>query len=479
MSSTELQRLMHAVLDGEATPEEAAALDRQLAASPEARAEFARIERLFAGLAALPKEHPPEGLVASVTAGLPLATQDSHRSGQLPAGSRVLAAPEGIRLPGKGPVEQQHQSHPPQRRDSMTQPHPPYSAKRKAWIGAGIALVAVAIVVRYGFDSVPKSEDVAGTVVPAQRYRAPQAAPDIQLGDQSLAQLMQNDAFVKLIRDPQVQAMVREPGFAEAARVLLENPEAARLMIEHAELGKRALAAPELTRAIAMNAEAAQAAERAAAAAVALEASPQAKRVLAEHRDLARYVSFMADLERNAVRRGDVAALDKRAQQVATDKRAQQVAADRMLAMNVEQAQRVAERALAAEKAVNWQAVQKLAAEDAALERFVLANQDLARLAVKYVDAAKALNASADAAQLVAMNAEAARSIMLNPQVARVIAQSTDAMRVLLANPEAMKAMMAAPDVSRYMLQNVDAAKLAVDRVRLEQASTMERGATR
>ena len=40
MKPSELTALMHAVLDGEATAAEARALERHLAAEPEARAEF-------------------------------------------------------------------------------------------------------------------------------------------------------------------------------------------------------------------------------------------------------------------------------------------------------------------------------------------------------------------------------------------------------------------------------------------------------
>jgi hypothetical protein len=356
----------------------------------------------------------------------------------------------------------------------MTQPHPPYSAKRKAWIGAGIALVAVAIVVRYGFDSVPKPEDVAGTVVPAQRYRAPQAAPEIQLGDQSLAQLMQNDAFVRLIRDPQVQALVKEPGFVEAARLLQSHPEAARLMLVHAESGKQVLASPELAKSMAANAEAAQAAERVAQAAAALQASPEAQKVLAQNQELARYVAFFAPERKAGKGQQDYLPLGQQAQQIA---------ANRVLAWNAEQAQRVAERALAAEKQINWGALEKRASEHAALERFLLANQELTRSAQQYVDAARAIKANSAAAELVAMDARAAKVMMFNPELARAMAQSPEAMRVLMANPEAAKAMLVAPEASRYLLQNPEAARTAMqnaaERVSMERAAAERNAADR
>ena len=50
MTETRLLELMHAVLDGEATVDEASALDTRLAADPAAQAQFARLKGLFDGL---------------------------------------------------------------------------------------------------------------------------------------------------------------------------------------------------------------------------------------------------------------------------------------------------------------------------------------------------------------------------------------------------------------------------------------------
>jgi len=80
---SELTALMHAVLDGEGTGAEARALDRHLAAEPEARAEFDSLRALFDELKGMPQAFPPEGLVASVMADLP--------SSQLSARSRVIS----------------------------------------------------------------------------------------------------------------------------------------------------------------------------------------------------------------------------------------------------------------------------------------------------------------------------------------------------------------------------------------------------
>ena len=62
MNRSEYTPLMHAVLDGEASPGEAAELTRLLAANPAAQAEFDELQRLFEGLKAIPKAYPPEAL---------------------------------------------------------------------------------------------------------------------------------------------------------------------------------------------------------------------------------------------------------------------------------------------------------------------------------------------------------------------------------------------------------------------------------
>ena len=59
MEHSELIRLMHEVLDGAASTDEARELDRRLADDPEARAQFGEFERLFAGLNTMPKAFPP------------------------------------------------------------------------------------------------------------------------------------------------------------------------------------------------------------------------------------------------------------------------------------------------------------------------------------------------------------------------------------------------------------------------------------
>ena len=448
MSSTELRVLIQAVLDGKASPAEVAELDRLLSHNAAAREEFDGFRRLFDDLAAIPPRHPPEGLVAAVCAALPV----SPRANQLSDVSRVLRpSSEGIYPGGDVPVSPQieppqHQPHPQPRRFSMTQPHPPYSAKRKAWIGAGIALVAVAIVVRYGFDTVPKSEDVAGTVVAAQRYRAPQGAADIKLGDQTMAQLMQNDAFVKLIRDPQVQAMAREPGFVEAARLFQSNPDLARQMAAFAEPAKQALALPEMAKAMEVNAEATRAVRLAAEAAVRLQGTADAQKVLSGSKDLSRYVNWLAEMSKVAPWR---ASMDK-------------AEAAELVALNAAFAERFAEHSARAEKVMASKEVERLAASQAELQKFMQANEEAARMARNYTEAAKALAANAEVSRLAATNVEAARFLYFNAEAAKVFARSPDLAKVVLNNAEATRILLAQPEASRYLLQNAEAGRQAL-----------------
>jgi len=59
--------------------------------------------------------------------------------------------------------------------------------KRNLWIGASVlALTAMGVAVGGGYFP-PNSHQTAGTIVPAERYRAQQVgSSDVRLGDQSI-----------------------------------------------------------------------------------------------------------------------------------------------------------------------------------------------------------------------------------------------------------------------------------------------------
>ena len=158
-----LTELIHAVLDGEASNAEARELETRLAADPAARAEFEDWKRLFEALDAVPKEHAPEGLVASIASAMPQAPGASGAASQPFPDPRVL----GHTLFGIS-------RRVPTRSVTMTeQSSRRIFAHRKAWLGGGIAAAAAVVVAQIAFDF-PLPKDVVGTVIPAQRYRAAQ-----------------------------------------------------------------------------------------------------------------------------------------------------------------------------------------------------------------------------------------------------------------------------------------------------------------
>jgi len=167
-----LTELIHAVLDGEASNAEARELETRLAADPAARAEFEDWKRLFEALDAVPQEHAPEGLVASITSAMPEAPGAADAASQPFPGRRVLGHTLfGItrRVPTRSITMSEQSSH-------------KIFAHRKAWLGGGIAAAAAVVVAQIAFDF-PLPKDVVGTVIPAQRYRAAQnGSEQVQLG---------------------------------------------------------------------------------------------------------------------------------------------------------------------------------------------------------------------------------------------------------------------------------------------------------
>ena len=161
---SQLTELMHAVLDGEASDHDVRQLELHLATDSEACAEFEEWKCLFSALAEMPKEHVPEGLVASVRAAAPAARRDDHQ----PFSRRRVLGDTSAR---------------PSRSVKMTQESSRrIFAHRKAWLGAGIAAAAAVVVAQVAFDF-PIAKDVVGTVIPAQRYRAAQnGSEQVQVG---------------------------------------------------------------------------------------------------------------------------------------------------------------------------------------------------------------------------------------------------------------------------------------------------------
>jgi anti-sigma factor RsiW len=183
---------MDAVLDGEATPAEARELDRLLAADPAARTEFEQLKRVFEGLRDIPQAFPPEGLVASVLANIPQNASTRPRPDQLSSRSRVIgSATKEARgtSPGKSVKGMPVYQPAPHSREWNMNEQSSGSRRRNVWIGSGIAMAAALIALAYTIDFPPGAQNVVGTIVPAQRFKAAQPAmDDIKAGGQAATQ---------------------------------------------------------------------------------------------------------------------------------------------------------------------------------------------------------------------------------------------------------------------------------------------------
>ena len=173
MTPDRLTERMHAVLDGMATPGEARALEAVLAVDAEAAAEFESWKAMFVAMKKLPMAHPPEGLVAAIAKNVPADGQLS--TPEFVFASRQTRTPRfsnGLRTFFRRPS-----------RSDTTGGYGHMNTNRKIWAGGAIAVVALGVVIfATGFP--PKPENVTGTVMPAERYRAPQAGAEaIKLGE--------------------------------------------------------------------------------------------------------------------------------------------------------------------------------------------------------------------------------------------------------------------------------------------------------
>ena len=175
---------MQAVLDGVATPAEARDVEARVAADPAARERFEELRAAFEALRSVPKAFPPEGLVASVLAALPPESRPPHEDEQLFDTPRVIGASSRNRRGGRsrrgnGFIRVLQPWVFPRGR-AMNERNNGMSGNRKIMIGGGLAIAAAAVAVSLGVFP-PNSSETAGTIVPAQRYRAPQpTAADVQ-----------------------------------------------------------------------------------------------------------------------------------------------------------------------------------------------------------------------------------------------------------------------------------------------------------
>jgi hypothetical protein len=185
--NAEQLRLMHEVLDGEASADDARTLDRFLATDSDARAEYEELRRLFEGLNAIPKTAPPEGLLAETLAKLPQRHKRLHRLRQLSSGWRVFNLDSTLdrgrfRLRAARTPRSIHGEH---NRGNAVMSE--LSGKSALWIATGVA--AVAIIVGFRYNDIAPSQDMSGTIAPASRSVAAQpGAADMTVASQGNAQ---------------------------------------------------------------------------------------------------------------------------------------------------------------------------------------------------------------------------------------------------------------------------------------------------
>jgi len=270
--------LMHAALDGEATPEELQELDRLLAADARARAEYDALRRLFGALQALPELDPPPGLAESAT-----------ERGQLRLSRRVVVTSVASDAPAPRSTAERARGL------NMSQ-----KVSKYVILGGALAAAATVLLVGPRVFKAPSHEEAIGTVVPAERYRAKQIeASDVKLGDQAITNLMQTESFERIVKDPGMRALAVDPGFIALAR----NPEALAALARAPDAVVALARSPEAVSALARSPAAMSALARSPEAVSALARSPEAMSALARSPEavaaLARSPEAMSALARN------------------------------------------------------------------------------------------------------------------------------------------------------------------------------------
>jgi hypothetical protein len=180
--------LIHAVLDGEASAEQRAELDRRMDADPALRAKFDEMQRVFTMLEAVPAVDPPAGLVQSILARATLRAVPRELSHQPFAGANVIAAYPGDTKAIRARRSTRGNWFPVlvnfMREIGMSDSKPGFlgTNKGKLLVTAGVAAVAL-VGISTVIDFPIGGTSTTGTIVPAERHRAPQnAAEDINVG---------------------------------------------------------------------------------------------------------------------------------------------------------------------------------------------------------------------------------------------------------------------------------------------------------
>ncbi len=313
----------------------------------------------------------------------------------------------------------------------MSSLHPSSSPARIVAVAAAAALVALAVVVRYGFDTAPAARG-PGLAPPAA------SAPRGGSADATAA-------LAELARNADVVALVRDPGFAATARFMRLNPELARLIAAD-DAPALAIVAPETARAMERNAEGMQAAQRAAGSARAALDAIEAQKILAVHPEVNRYANWLGEMSKVAPWRAE---LDKSE-------------AGQLPALNAAFARRLAARSAAAAEAMATTSADVEAAARASpeLQTFLRESTDAIRLATPYAQAAEQLAGSSEVVELAARDVRVIRPPMASAEAARAL-QDAGAVKLLRAHKEGVLALLATPGAAR-LLQDPEAVRAAL-----------------
>ena len=192
---------MDAVLAGEASPEEQAALDRMVAADPAVRAMMESRGRLFSALRRVRAAEPPADLRDSILDAVrKAAVTTAQRAGRTTraeeeANGEEFDVPEGLwaRL-----------FNPNRRRSQMS---------NKKWIlgaAAGVAVVVAFLAMR----NPNQGTNAQGTIGAANRYQSEQiSGKDVALDNQQVANFIQSDTFRKLAANPAFREAAKSDAF--------------------------------------------------------------------------------------------------------------------------------------------------------------------------------------------------------------------------------------------------------------------------
>ena len=208
--------LIHAEIDSELDGAARAELELRLQDDPDARSLRADLARVAAALAQMAPVTMPAQLHERLTAAIPLTERQASWPKRWFRGRSRAIDKGGARRRSNFFTPDPYSSH-----SHSKQPATPHfhlqgkkSMKTSKMLALGGLAASIAAVVYFGLGYPPKSDQVSGTIAPAQRYRAESIeSTAVQTGDQSIPQLMQTDTFTRLVKDPQFRALVANADF--------------------------------------------------------------------------------------------------------------------------------------------------------------------------------------------------------------------------------------------------------------------------